>query len=78
MEFPIEKHLGETFYIKISKDWQNKWQLVTLVDGEKEFDQPGMSCGIVHFANPTDPKECLGHAGADYMYNTLKDNGDIK
>ena len=74
MTFPIEKHLGETFYI----EFRDCWQLATLVDGEKAFSQPGISCGFVHLANPTDHSKCLGHVGVDRIYDILKENGDIE
>jgi len=45
---------------------------VILVDGEKEFNQPGKSAGFIHFKCPWTGK-CLGFAGANWM----KENGYV-
>jgi len=68
MTFLIEALLGEVVSIQFPKDVKD----VRLVDGEKEFNQPGISCGFVHFADPNDPSKCLGFGGVDAVYEQAK------
>jgi len=69
MTFPIESMIG----VVVSYPFSDGIKDVRLVDGEKEFNQPGLSCGFVHFANPNDPKVCLGFGGVDTVYNQIKE-----
>lgn len=73
MTYPIEEILGEVFNCKLKKD---VYKDVRLVDGEKEFNQPGISCGLVHFADPDDPSKCLGFGGVNTVYVQVTKNHD--
>ena len=45
------------------------------VDGEKHYNQPGLSHGFIHFSNPA-TKECIGFCGTDYFdKNAIKLKG---
>jgi len=69
MVFPIESMLGDVVEYKLA---DGKIHTVRLVDGEVEFNQPGISCGFIHFANPADPSICLGFAGVTVVYDVLR------
>ena len=71
MTFPIEAMLGEVVSYQFTK---NNVKDVRLVDGEKEFNQPGISCGFVHFADPDDSSKCLGFGGVNTVYNQVKNH----
>lgn len=74
MTFKIEKHLGETVMWNFGK---GNYRHAILVDGEKAFNQPGLSCGFIHFADANDPTKCLGCGGVNFVYNKLKAEGKI-
>lgn len=73
MSYPIEDILGEVFNYKFKKD---VYKDVRLVDAEKEFNQPGISCGLVHFADPNDSSKCLGFGGVNTVYTQVMKNID--
>jgi hypothetical protein len=45
--------------------------VVRAVDGEKKFNDVGLSHGFIHFANPT-TGECLGFSGAAWFVKNAK------
>lgn len=66
----IKKMLGDVVTVTI----EDKPVAVRLVDGEKEFNQLGMSAGFVHFSDPYYSEICLGYGGVATIYNQVKKN----
>ena len=55
--------LGSLYCVRLS---DGKVRMVRAVDGEKEFSEPGMSHGFVHFADPVTGKR-LGFSGVSWF-----------
>lgn len=68
-ECDIESYLGKQVSVTIEKKPIN----VILVNGEEHFNQPGLSVGFVHFANPNNLLECLGFAGVNTILEFIKE-----
>ena len=68
--FAIERYLGEVVTVKLGK---NKPIMARLIDAEVELNQPGISCGFVHFVDPNDSKKCLGWGGVDAIWDMVKE-----
>jgi len=70
--FQIELYLGQVVKMPIKKTKRSKpvMTLVRLVDGEKVFNDAGISCGFVHFADPETGMK-LGWAGATWAYEHM-------
>lgn len=69
----MELKIGNLYLLE---DNMAGYRIVRTVDGEKEYNELGLSAGFIHYADPV-TGEKLGHCGTSYFEHHSFDAADL-